>query len=175
MEKNLLKLKPDQVNLLKLSGTVLQDDHTYYFLPFWFKEVDEDNGVFESFPLGSLPAPLTHLIERVRSMPGVTISAELPLTPSETYDEVDKMIAPLPPFTETEALEVANRLLRQELGRLSEERDELKKQLNIANLSLINLGKTIALELEKINHDYIGFQQYPDGITGDADVSGSSL
>jgi hypothetical protein len=93
----------------------------------------------------------------------------------DTNKEVDKMIEALPPFTETEALEVANRLLWQELGRMIEERDELKRQLDIANLSLINLGKTIAAELEKINHDYIGLQQYPDGIAGDADVSGSSL
>jgi hypothetical protein len=93
----------------------------------------------------------------------------------KTHKEVDKMIAALPNLSEVEALEVANRLLRQEVAKISEERNSLRDQLNQANMSLINIAKVITSEIEKINNDYIGFQQYPDRVAGDADLPGSPL
>lgn len=58
-----IKLNEETISLLETSASILIDNDLdkYYFLPFWFKRI-EDTNEFEMNSLGILPKKLRNLI-----------------------------------------------------------------------------------------------------------------
>lgn len=58
------KLPKETIDLLKGMGSVVLLGKTFYFLPFWFKETEED-GVFEIIHPDNLPKELIDALKEL--------------------------------------------------------------------------------------------------------------
>ena len=63
MEK--IKLTGKQAELIHTGSRAMVNGNSYYFLPFWFKEIDKKN-VFELHYLDHLPDELKEVIKKSR-------------------------------------------------------------------------------------------------------------
>jgi len=67
-DKVKMKLNIQQIGLIKSMASMVTSGHDgkqYFFLPFWFKETDENN-IYEVFHLDNLPEDLTKQLPGVR-------------------------------------------------------------------------------------------------------------
>ncbi len=62
-----VKFPKEQIDLFNNIGTIVttEEGSTYKYLPFWFKETDEE-GVYELFKFEQLPNELIDTIKNIR-------------------------------------------------------------------------------------------------------------